>query len=95
MVPKQGNKWALCIQKGKKKYFRGNHDSSLENLEKLILTPLVTVSDFSGFWLYWACREASSVGRIQSYGVLHCRAVTELWVIAPLSVIWLTSHHTP
>lgn len=45
MAPKQGNNYVLYFQKGKKKDLRAEHDSSVKNLEKLILTPLVTVID--------------------------------------------------
>lgn len=45
MAPKQGDKQALCIQNGKKTDLRADHDYYLKNLEKLILTSLVTVTD--------------------------------------------------
>lgn len=81
MAPKQGNKYSLYFQKGKKKDLRAEHDSFIKRLEKVILTPW-SQSLIASFWAYWVCRELSGVGRIQSSEVLHLSAVAEVWVTA-------------
>lgn len=72
----------LCVQKGKNKDLRADHDSYLKNLEKLILTPLVTVTD-CWFLGSLGVQRSKQCCHIQSYEVLHCSAVAEVWVTAP------------
>lgn len=87
------SKWALCIQK--KKDFRGNHNSSLENLEKLILTALVTVTDcwFRGLLGMQRSKQCWLYSVLWSPPLLCCH--WSLGDCTQLSVTWLTSHHTP
>lgn len=45
MAPKQGNKYVLYFQKGKKTDLRAEHESSVKNVENSVITPLVTATD--------------------------------------------------